>query len=101
MEALQEDSVTGTVVSASVAQGVAAPPRTITYTISVRTAQGSTRQIQIGRPEDEYWPANGPWVYPLAIGSKVTGRRYSTGGVESGRYEWQYVEKPRMRLCAP
>lgn len=101
VEALKEDSVSGVVVSASVGPNVAAPARSITYTVSVRTAQGATRAISIGRPEFEMWPADGPWVFPLPIGHRIYGRRFSTGAMEPARYTWQYVETPRMRLCSP
>lgn len=98
---LAEDAVSATVLRASVPFGQAAPARSIGYFCTVRTAQGGTVEIEIGRPDFEMWPADGPWVYPLAQGSTIFGKRYSTGANESGRYIWQYTETPRMRPCSP
>lgn len=70
----------------------------MTYTAFARTAEG-TIEIPIGRPRFELWPVNGPWVFPLAIGTEIHGKRVGTGPGRPGEYRWQYTEQPRMRLC--
>lgn len=99
LPSLVEDSVSARISASSTPQGQAVAPRTPTYTATVRTAQGSSVNIPIGRPEFEMWPESGPWVFPLLIGTRIYGRRLSTGPREAGRYVWQYTETPRMRLC--
>lgn len=97
---LIEDAVSAVIASSSVPQGQAAPAQSITYTAFARTAEG-TSQIPIGWPRFELWPVSGPWVYPLAIGTEIHGKRVSTGHGRPGEYRWQYTETPRMRPCSP
>ncbi len=99
------DQLSEIVVSAIIAASsvnVAAPSGTITYWADVRMPDGTIEFIEIGRPETEFWPPDGPWVYPLPVGTRIYGTRRGSGDSGApGEFSWQYVEKPRMRLCAP
>ncbi len=100
-EQFSEEVVSAIIAAASIAPTVAAPAGTIGYWGDVRSADGTFVYIPIGRPETEFWPVDGPWVYPLPVGTRIYGTRRGTGPLAPGEIAWNYVEKPRMRLCSP